>query len=163
MPKVLDRPTIAVTGENEEAKEDSKQIKFSGEDMKNVVEFKDTDSARGADAEIEAFKKDNIVNSSICDGLIMKDMSSTIKMSCVGRRVKIGRNVQIINSVIMSKVTIGDDVKIVNSLVCSGSKIGNGQIVKDGKLGFKTQLHDLKEDIKAETPMQRRPSLLKME
>ena len=63
----------------------------------------------------------------------------------------------------MSKVTIGDDVKIVNSLVCSGSKIGNGQIVKDGKLGFKTQLHDLKEDVKAETPMQRRPSLLKME
>lgn len=48
----------------------------------------------------------------------------------------------------MTKVIIGDDVKIVNSLICSKSKIGNGQFVKDDKLKFKTNLADLKEDVK---------------
>ena len=93
----------------EEKKEDKKQIKFSSDDMKNaVVEFKGTDSAIEADLEVETFKKENIKQSSFCDGLIMKDMSSSIKSSCIGRKVKIGRNVQIVNSVIMNRVTIGD-------------------------------------------------------
>ena len=61
---------------------------------------------------IEKFKQKNIVNSSICDDLKLKDMSCEIKSSCIGRKVKIGRGVKIFNSIIMNHVTIGDDVKI---------------------------------------------------
>ena len=116
--------------------------------MKNVVENIQDSSTGEVDEEIEAFKRDNVVNSSICEGLTLKDTSPVIKSSCIGRGVKIGRNVQIVNSVIMTKVIIGDDVKIVNSLICSRSKIGNGHFVKDDKLKFKTNLPDLKDDIK---------------
>ena len=147
MPTVIDRAaTGAAANAEEEKKDGQKQIKFSGDDMKNVVE--NIQDSGQVDEEIEAFKRDNIVNSSICDGLTLKDTSPVIKSSCIGRGVKIGRNVQIINSVIMTKVIIGDDVKIVNSLICSKSKIGNGQFVKDDKLKFKTNLADLKEDVK---------------
>ena len=147
MPTVIDRAaTGAAANAEEEKKDGQKQIKFSGDDMKNVVE--NIQDSGQVDEEIEAFKRDNIVNSSICDGLTLKDASPVIKSSCIGRGVKIGRNVQIINSVIMTKVIIGDDVKIVNSLICSRSKIGNGQFVKDDKLKFKTNLADLKEDVK---------------
>lgn len=65
--------------------------------MKNaVVDFKDgNDSAREADVEIMNFKKENIVYSSICDGLSLKEINSqiSIKSSCLGRKVKIGKNV----------------------------------------------------------------------
>ena len=149
MPIVIERKTTAAAANAEEEKKDGKkQIKFSGDDMKNVVEnIQDTGTGQ-VDEEIEAFKRDNILNSSICDVLTLKDTSPVIKSSCIGRGVKIGRNVQIINSVIMTKVIIGDDVKIVNSLICSRSKIGNGHFVKDDKLKFKTNLADMTEDVK---------------
>ena len=133
--------------------------------MKNVVEnIQDTSNKDEPNEEIETFKRDNIVGSSICDGLTLKDMSASIKSSCIGRKVRIGRNVQIVNSVIMNKVVIGDDVKIVNSLICSGCKIGNGQVLKDENLGFKTNLADLKEDAPASEVMtKRRSSLIKTE
>jgi len=147
VPTVIERKTTAAAAVAEEEKKDGhKHIKFSGDDMKNVVENIQDCSTCQVDEEIEAFKRDNIINSSICDGLTLKDTSPVIKSSCIGRGVKIGRNVQIINSVIMTKVIIGDDVKIVNSLICSRSKIGNGHFVKDDKLKFKTNLPDLKAD-----------------
>ena len=112
---------------------------------------------------LRQFKRKNIVNSSFCDDLTLKDMSCEIKSSCIGRRVKIGRGVKIINAIIMNGVTIGDDVRIQNSVVCGGCKIGNGQVVKDDKLGFKTTLPDLKGDRESESSKGRRPSVLQME
>ena len=71
MPTVIVRAsTSAVRNTEEEKKDGQKQIKFSGDDMKNVVENIQDSGTGQVDEEIEAFKRDNIVNSSICDGLI---------------------------------------------------------------------------------------------
>ena len=68
----------------------------------------------------------NIINSSFCDDLKLKDMSISIRGSCIGRKVKIGRSVQIINSVIMNNVTIKDGVTINQAIVSCGCRIGRG-------------------------------------
>ena len=67
---------------------------------------------------------------------VLKDLSATVQNSCLGRGVKIGANVTIQNSIILNNVSISDNVKIVNSVVCSRAWIGQGNTIKDQKIGY---------------------------
>ena len=80
------------------------------------------------------------MNSVINKNVVLKDTTSTINNSCIGRNVKIGSNVQIQNSIIMNNVTIGDDCKIFSSLICCRSQVGNGHTLKDQKIGHGSSL-----------------------
>ena len=110
-----------------------------------MVTFKGSGEANEADEKvISEFKRKNIVKSSFCDDLKLRDMSVKILSSCVGRGVRIGKNVTIKDSVVMNNVVIKDDVTIVNSVVSSGCKVGSGQRVENTELALKTTLADKK-------------------
>ena len=131
---------------DDNGEEEKVQIRFSQEDHKNsVVSFKGSGNTNEADERvINEFKRRSIIKSSFCDDLKLKDMSVKIQTSCIGRDVKIGKNVSIKDSVIMNHVTIKDDVTIVNSVVSSSCKIGIGNKIENAELQLKTSLPDKK-------------------
>ena len=71
------------------------QIRFSEEDtLLKRASFEGSGITNEADQRsIRDFMTNNMINSSFCDDLKLKDMSISIRGSCIGREVKIGRNV----------------------------------------------------------------------
>jgi len=83
-----------------------------------------------------------IVNSVLHRDCVMTDLTSTVQNSCIGRNCKIGSNVTITNSIVFNNVSISDNVKIVNSIVCSRAWIGQGNTLKDQKIGHGANVQD---------------------
>ena len=83
------------------------------------------------------------MNSVINKDCVLKDLSATIQNSCIGRSCKIGSNVTIQNSVVFNNVSISDNVKIVNSVICSKAWIGQGNTLKDQKVGHGANVKEI--------------------
>ena len=91
---------------------------------------------------LEQLLRKVIVNSVVHRDCVLADLTSTVQNSCVGRNCKIGSNVTITNSIVFNNVSIGDNVKIVNSIVCSRAWIGQGNTLKDQKIGHGAHIQD---------------------
>jgi NDP-sugar pyrophosphorylase family protein len=97
-------------------------------------------------ARLEQVLRKAIVNSVMHRDCVMTDLSSSIQNSCIGRNCKIGSNVTITNSIVFNNVSISDNVKIVNSIICSRAWIGQGNTLKEAKIGHSANVQDATTD-----------------
>ena len=113
------------------------ELTFAQEEEKSATEEVITK------AKLDQLLRRAIINSVLNKECVLKDLSATIQNSCIGRNCKIGSNVTIQNSVVFNNVSISDNVKIVNSIVCSRAWIGQGNTLKDQKVGHGANVQDV--------------------
>ena len=81
----------------------------------------------------------------IGDGVVVEDGAQLYGRTVLGHHSTVCAGAQLENCVVFDDVHIGRDVELIGSIVCAGARIGDGTVVHDSIVGARSQVGDRNE------------------
>ena len=76
------------------------------------------------------------------DEVVVDDDAQLFGRTVLGDRTTVSGGSQLENCVVFADVEVGRDCEIINSVVCDGARIGNGVVLRDSIVGSRTVVGD---------------------